>query len=93
MSAMFCDIIIVVINMDNIMTFGCTTFVAHLADVILVLKRLLDAEMKVNPEKCMWFQPTITYLCFLITCKGIKPQPEKIQGILNMQCLRTQNEV
>jgi hypothetical protein len=45
--------LVVVINMDNIITFGCTTFVAHLADEIQVLKRLLDAGMQVNPEKCM----------------------------------------
>ncbi len=79
--------------MDDIITFGYTTFVAHLADVIQVLNRLSDAGMQENPEKCMWFQSTITYLGFLITHEGIKPQPEKIQGILNMQRPRTQKEV
>jgi hypothetical protein len=93
MSAIFCNVIIVVINMDNIIIFGYITFVAHLANVIKVLKRLLDAGMQVNPEKCIWFQLTITYLGFLISHKGIKPQPEKIQSFLYMQHPQTQKEV
>jgi hypothetical protein len=49
--------------------------------------------MQVNPEKCKWFQSAVTYLGFLITREGIKPQPKKIQGILNMQCPTTQKAV
>jgi hypothetical protein len=46
--------------------------------------------MQVNPDKCMWFQKEVTYLGFIITRDGIKPQPEKIQGIFNMAQPRTQ---
>jgi predicted CoA-binding protein len=49
--------------------------------------------MQVNPDKCKWFQTAVTYLGFLITREGIKPQPDKIQGILNMQCPRTLKDV
>jgi hypothetical protein len=58
-----------------------------------VLKHLQQAGMQVNPEKCKWFQSAVTYLGFLITREGIKPQPKKIQGILNMQCPTTQKAV
>jgi hypothetical protein len=49
--------------------------------------------MQVNPENCMWFRSSVTYLSSQITHKGIKSQPEKVQGILNMKRPRTQKEV
>jgi len=87
-------------DMDNVDTFlddtivlGHSTFDDHLKDVIEVLKRLLAAGMQVNVAKCKWFQDSVTYLGFIITREGIKPQPEKIQGILHMQRPTTQKQV
>jgi hypothetical protein len=54
---------------------------------------LQEAAFQVNPDKCLWFQPAVTYLGFLITRDGIKPQPDKIQGIINMQRPKTQRDV
>ena len=75
------------------MPLGYSTFDAHLEQVTEVLKRLLAAGMQVNAEKCKWFHHAVTYLGFIITRDGIKPQPEKIQGILNMKQPKTQKEV
>jgi len=87
-------------NMDNVDTFlddtivlGHSTFDDHLKDVIEVLKRLLAAGMQVNVAKCKWFQDCVTYLGFIITREGIKPQPEKNQGIIHMQRPTTQKQV
>jgi hypothetical protein len=79
--------------MDDIIVLGYGTFQMHLADVIEVLTRLRSVGMQVNPDKCMWFQTEVTYLGFIITRDGIKPQPEKIQGILNMTPPKTQKDV
>jgi hypothetical protein len=49
--------------------------------------------MQVNAAKCKWFNHAVTYLGFVITRSGIQPQPEKIQGILNMKAPKTQKEV
>jgi hypothetical protein len=49
--------------------------------------------MQVNIEKCKWLQDSVTYLGFIITRTGICPQPEKIQGILNMKTPKMQQEV
>jgi hypothetical protein len=49
--------------------------------------------MWVNPDKCLWFQPAVTYLGFLITCDGIKPHPDKIQAILNMKSQPIQKDI
>jgi hypothetical protein len=93
MSAIFFDMPVVVIYMDDTIVFGCADLGSHQADVTEVLRRLQAAGMQVNPDKCLWFQPAVTYLGFLITRDGIKPQPDKIQGIINMQRPKTQKDV
>jgi hypothetical protein len=93
MGALFFDVIAVRVNMDDIIIFGYHLFDAHLADITEVLKRLSKAGMQVNPAKSVWFQTSVSYLGFFITRKGIKPQQEKVQGILNMQRPCTQKEI
>jgi hypothetical protein len=93
MSALFSDMPVVVIYMDDTIIFGYAEFDSHLVDVTEVLRRLEAAGMQVNPDKCQWFQPAVTYLGFVITRAGIKPQQEKIQGILNMTRPTTQKDV
>jgi hypothetical protein len=90
MGALFFDMQVVIIFMDDTIIFGYADFGSHLVDVTEVLRRLHQAGMQVNPRKYKWFQSAVTYLGFLITREGIKPQPEKIQGILNMQRRSTQ---
>jgi len=93
MGELFFNMPVVIILMDDTIVFGYANFGSHLVDVIEVLKRLQKAGMQVKPEKCKWFQSAITYLGFLITREGIKPQPDKIQGILDMQRPTTQKSV
>ncbi len=89
MSTLFFDMPVVVIYVDDTIIFGYADFNSHLVDVTEVLCRLEAAGMQVNPDKCLWFQPAVTYLGFVITRDGIKPQQEKIQGILNMTRTKT----
>ncbi len=93
MGALFFDMPVVVIFMDDTIVFGYADFGSHLVDVMEVLQHLQQAGMQVHPDKCKWFQTAVTYLGFLITREGIKPQPDEIQGILNMQRPRTQKDV
>jgi len=93
MGALFFDMPVVVIYMDDTIVFGYADFNGHLVDVTEVLRRLQAAGMQVNPDKCLWFQPAVTYLGFNITRSGIQPQPDKIQGILNMQQPKTQKDI
>ncbi len=67
MGALFFDMPVVVIYMDDIIVFGYIDFRTHLIDATEVLKRLSDAGMQVNPDKFMWFQSSVTYLGFQIT--------------------------
>jgi hypothetical protein len=80
MGALFYWMPVVIVYKDDIIVFGCINFGTHLIDIMEVLWHLSAAGMQVNPDKCLWLQPAVTYLCFLITHEGIKPQPDKIQG-------------
>jgi hypothetical protein len=93
MNALHYDLNDVDTFLDDIMALGYSTFDDHLAQITAVLTRLLAAGMQVNAGKCKWFHHSVTYLGFIITREGIKPQPEKIQGILNMRQPKTQREV
>jgi hypothetical protein len=93
MGALLFDMPVVVIFMGDTIVFGYADFGSHLIDVTEVLRHLQQAGMQVSPGKCKWFQSAVTNLGFLITREGIKPQLEKIQGILNMQRPSTQKDV
>jgi hypothetical protein len=93
MNSLYHDMDTVDTFLDDTMILGYDTFDAHLSDLIEVLRRLLAAGMQVNAGKCKWFNHKVTYLGFIITRDGIKPQPEKIQGILNMRRPTTQRQV
>jgi hypothetical protein len=93
MNALHYDMKAVATFLDNVMALGYDTFDDHLVQVTKVVKRLLAAGMQVNADKCKWFHHAVTYLGFIITRNGIKPQSEKIQGILNMKEPKMQKEV
>jgi hypothetical protein len=45
--------------------------------------------IKLNPKKCSFGVPTGQLLGYLISERGIKGNPEKIQAIINMQLPKT----
>jgi hypothetical protein len=49
--------------------------------------------MKLNPKKCSFRVPTCQFLGYLISERGIKGNPEKIQAIINMQQPKTLQHV
>jgi hypothetical protein len=73
---------VVIIYMDDTIVFGYADFGTHLG--------WLQAA---GTKNYLWFQPSVTYLGFLITKDGIKPQPGKVQGMLSMQQPKTQKDV
>lgn len=48
-----------------------------------VLDRLLQFNVKVNFEKCKFFEEEIDYLGYTINSKGISPSKSKIQAVIN----------
>ncbi|XP_026747201.1 uncharacterized protein K02A2.6-like [Trichoplusia ni] len=54
----------------------------HVQKLNSVLKRLEDAGLTLQKEKCSFFQDKVSYLGYIITKDGLKKAPEKIKAML-----------
>ena len=74
----------VVCTMDDILMHGKTReeHDTHLRDV---LNRLQDAGMTLKKEKCQFAQTSLKFLGHIIDSERIRPDPNKVQAILDIQ--------
>ncbi|XP_064469758.1 uncharacterized protein K02A2.6-like [Ornithodoros turicata] len=73
-----------VINIsDYILVYGETER-EHNDSLDATLKRLADCGITLSPKKCCFFQRELTFFGHIFSEKGIKPDPAKVQGFLNM---------
>jgi len=81
--------------MDTILQ-GIEGVYVHIDDIVIVgndletvkgrlrqvLKRLQEYRVKVNYEKCKWFQKQVEFLGHIVSKMGIQPNPEKITTVV-----------
>ena len=72
------------VYLDDVVIFG-EDVVQHNDRLIKVLKRLEQAEMRVNLQKCKFMHSELIYLGHLVTRDGVNPDPEKIKSISEYQ--------
>ena len=70
--------------MDDLAIFG-QTFEEHLSRLEQILVTLAEVNMKMNPKKCFFGMKEIEYLGFIIGAEGVKPNPNKIEKVVNFQ--------
>ena len=68
------------IYLDDIVVFS-RTFEEHVQRLSMVFERLIDAGLKLSPEKCKLFQNRIKYLGHIVSAEGISTDPEKIRCV------------
>lgn len=56
----------------------------HLANLKAVLERIKEQGLKLNKEKCKFFQFKVEYLGHVVDRGGIKKDPKKVEAILNI---------
>ena len=66
---------------------------AHLDDFRETFTTLKQYQMKLNPSKCVFGVASGKFLGFMVSQRGIKANPEKVQAIINMVSPRTVKEV
>lgn len=71
----------VVNYMDDIVVSG-SNFDEHVRNCKLVLTRLREVNLKLNLDKCQFFQKKITYLGFNIDASGLSKTDERINSVL-----------
>jgi hypothetical protein len=67
-----------------------TTYISDLAETF---SNMCEAQLKLNPEKCIFRATRGKVLGCLVSMKGIEANPDKIRAITQMQPLQTRKEV
>ncbi|GFW60701.1 retrovirus-related Pol polyprotein from transposon 412 [Trichonephila clavipes] len=70
------------IYLDDVIIGGCT-FEEHLQNIRKMLSKLSDANLKLNPSKCKFFQKEVNYLGHIISAEGVRTDPEKVSAVKN----------
>ena len=57
----------------------------HIKDLQETFANLREANLKLNPKKCTFGGQKGKILGYIVSTKGIDPNPNKVQAILNMK--------
>lgn len=76
---------------DDIIIIGCSVE-HHLKNIRAVFEICRKCNLKLNPEKCHWFQTQVVYLGHLCTDQGVKPDPSKMDKVENFPVPKNANE-
>ena len=69
---------------NDILVLGKYIFENHIKQMRIIFGRLRAAGLKVNAPKCSFGLNDIPYIGYVITREGIKPDPQKVQGIMDI---------
>ena len=56
----------------------------HLQHIRILFQRLREADLQLKDSKCNYFKTHVQYLGHLVSGKGIKPLPEKLESVKKM---------
>ena len=78
---------------DDLLVVTHGDYQNHLNELDIVMTKLSEAGLKCKIDKCFFAQPEMEYLGYIITKQGIKPNPKKVQAILDLQRPTNKTEV
>ena len=77
---------------DDLLVLNKDSFENHIDQMGIILGRLRAAGLEVNAPKWSFGLKEIPYVWYVITMEGIKPDPKKVQGIMDLGQPSTTNE-
>lgn len=80
------------VYLDDIIIFG-SSLQHHIDNLNKVLQRLAQANLKIQFDKCEFLQKQCEFLGHIVTQDGIKPNPNKIEKILNWPIPKTTTQI
>ena len=86
------DLPFVEIYLDDI-TIHSKEFNEHIEHIKIVFERLIEADLRVNPAKCVFLQESVLLLGHVVSAKGITLNPAKIEAIKNMRYCKNVKQV
>ncbi|KAM7394882.1 hypothetical protein PAMA_006561 [Pampus argenteus] len=78
--------------LDDVVIFS-NTWKEHLEHVSLVLGKIQEAGLTLNPSKCEWARQETQYLGYQLGRGQVRPQVDKVEAIRNCPRPRTKKEV
>ena len=77
---------------DDIFIYGCNC-TEHDERLYAVLQRLQEKALMLNKQKCIFGQPTLKYLGYIFSNRGISPDPSKMEAVHEAMTMRNASEV
>lgn len=83
---------ICLVYLDDIIVFS-TSLDEQLNSLRLVLDRLKEANLKIQTDKCEFLKGETEFLGHVVTQKGIKPNPKKVECVLKYPISQTPKQI
>ncbi|MCG7878261.1 MAG: DDE-type integrase/transposase/recombinase [Candidatus Thiodiazotropha taylori] len=80
------------IYLDDLIIFS-NSLEQHLERLDMVLNRLKECNLKLNPKKCFFLQTNVKYVGHIVSENGVQADPEKIEKIKNWPTPKNAEEV
>lgn len=80
------------VYMDDIIIFS-SSFEEHVKDIRKVLRKLKEACLKIQLDKCYFFRREVQFLGHTVTKDGVKPNSDKIEVIKTWPIPRNEKEL
>ena len=80
------------VYLDDVIVMG-RTFEEHLRNLAAVFDRLQEANLKLQPQKCIFAKKQVSFLGHIVSPAGIAADPEKTAKVANWPLPQTSREV
>ena len=80
------------VYLDDIICFSAT-MEEHARKLRNIFERLDQANFKIQPEQCVFATDTLEYLGHICTPQGTKPDPKKVQAIVEYPIAKTVKDI
>ncbi len=65
----------------------------HKKHIKAVFEKIREANLKLKPSKCQWFQTELKFVSHLVGRNGIKPDPQNVKKIKNAEVSKNTTEL
>lgn len=80
------------VYLDDVIIFG-KNFYEMLENLKVVFLRLREANLKINPKKCVLFRKNVKYLEHVVSADGVTTDPKKIAAIRDWPAPHTKKQL
>jgi len=84
--------VFVVVYLDDILVY-LKTYDDYVRDIRKVLQALVDAKMKIKPEKTEFYKTKVKFLGYIVSREGLKMDQKKIEAVTSWPKPGTVKEV